>query len=82
VVIMNATRNDKLLNADDAPAAEDFYRYVLGHPAVSLTVVGLRNLERFQRVARALAERATLEAKERQRLEAYGAQMRTAGKLS
>jgi len=82
VVIMNATRTDKLLSPDDVPAAEDFYRYVLGYPAVSLVLMGLRNLERFQRVARALAERATLEPEERRRLEAYGAQMRATGALS
>jgi aryl-alcohol dehydrogenase-like predicted oxidoreductase len=82
VVIMNATRTDKLLSADDVPAAEDFYRYVLSHPAVSLTVMGLRDPERFERIARALAERATLDSEERRQLEAYGAQMRAAGRLS
>jgi aryl-alcohol dehydrogenase-like predicted oxidoreductase len=82
VVIMNATRTDKLLNEADEPPAENFYRYVLGHPAVSLTVMGLRDVERFQRVARALSERVTLEPEERRALEAYGAGMRAAGKLS
>jgi aryl-alcohol dehydrogenase-like predicted oxidoreductase len=82
VVIMNATRTDKLLSADDVPAAEDFYRYVLSHPAVSLTVMGLRDLERFERIARALAERATLDPEERRQLEAYGAHLRAAGRLS
>jgi aryl-alcohol dehydrogenase-like predicted oxidoreductase len=82
VVIMNATRTDKLLSGDDAPPAEDFYRYVLSHPAVSLTVMGLRDLSRFERVARALAERATLSPEGRQALEAYGAQMRAVGALS
>jgi aryl-alcohol dehydrogenase-like predicted oxidoreductase len=82
VVIMNATRNDKLLNAEGAPAPEDFYRYVLGHPTVGLTIMGLRDLERFQRVARALAQRSTLQPEERERLEAYGARMRAAGELS
>jgi aryl-alcohol dehydrogenase-like predicted oxidoreductase len=79
VVIMNATRNDRLLDADDAPAPEDFYRYVLSHRAVSLTIIGLRDLERFQRVAKALAERATLGAEERRELEAFGARLRAAG---
>jgi aryl-alcohol dehydrogenase-like predicted oxidoreductase len=82
VVIMNATRTDKLLSADDVPAPEDFYRYVLGHPAVNVTLMGLRNLERFQRVARALAERVALTPEERQDLEAYGARLRAAGALS
>ena len=57
------------------------YRYVLGHPTVSLTVMGLRDIERFQRVARALSERVALEPEERRSLEAYGAEMRAAGKL-
>jgi aryl-alcohol dehydrogenase-like predicted oxidoreductase len=82
VVIMNATRTDKLLSGDNAPPAEDFYRYVLSHPAVSLTVMGLRDLCRFEHVARALAERATLAPEGRQALEAYGAEMRAAGVLS
>jgi aryl-alcohol dehydrogenase-like predicted oxidoreductase len=82
VVIMNATRTDKLLNEDDEPAAPDFYRYVLSHPAVGLTIMGLRDLARFQRVTRALADRATLEPQERQQLEAYGAQMRASGALT
>ncbi|MBL7200252.1 MAG: aldo/keto reductase [Anaerolineae bacterium] len=81
VVIMNATRTDKLLNPNGVPAPEAFYRYVLGHPAVNLTVIGLRDLDRFQRVARALSERDTLEPEERQALEAYGAEMRADGKL-
>jgi aryl-alcohol dehydrogenase-like predicted oxidoreductase len=80
VVIMNATRTDKLLGPD-APSVEDFYRYVLGHPAVSLTIMGLRDLERFRRVARALAERVELSSADRERLQVYGAQMRAAGKL-
>jgi aryl-alcohol dehydrogenase-like predicted oxidoreductase len=82
VVIMNATRTDRLLSPENVPAPEDFYRYVLSHPAVSLTVMGLRDLARFQRVAQALAERATLELPERKQLEAYGAQMRASGALS
>ena len=81
VVIMQATRIDKLLNADDDPAPEDFYRYVLGHPAVSVVLRGLRDLDRFQRVARALSERATLLPGEQERLEAYGARMLASGSL-
>ena len=46
------------------------------------TVELLRDLERFQRVARALTERVALEPEERRQLEAYGAQMRAAGTLS
>ncbi len=81
VVIMNATRTDKLLSADDVPPPEDFCRYVLRHPAVGVVLMGLRNVERFQRVARALAGRAALEPGAQQRLEAYGAQMRASGAL-
>ncbi len=80
VVIMNATRTDKLF-ADDGPPPEDFYRYVLGHPAVSLSLMGLRDLDRLRRVARALAERVEMEPGQREQLEAYGARMRAAGKL-
>ncbi len=81
VVIMNASRNDKLFRGPEAPAAEDFYRYVLSHPAVHTTIIGLRNVDLFRHVARALAERATLNADEQQRLETYGARMRAAGQL-
>jgi hypothetical protein len=84
VVIMNATRTDKLLDASgapDVPPIGDFYRYVLGHPSVSVVLRGLRDVERFDQVARALAERETLTDEERSRIEAYGAKMRAAGKL-
>jgi hypothetical protein len=43
--------------------------------------MGLRDLARFQRVARALSERVTLAPDDRRHLEAYGAQMRADGKL-
>jgi aryl-alcohol dehydrogenase-like predicted oxidoreductase len=82
VVIMKTTYTDKLLEPEDAPAPEAFYRYVLEHPAVHVALMGLRNLERFQRVAQALAEPVTLASEERRQLEAYGTQMRKAGKLS
>lgn len=78
VIIMSATRTGKLLEASDAPPLEDFYRYVLSHPTVSLSIMGLRDPEQFQRLAQALAERATLSPEERQRLDAYGAKMRAA----
>ena len=82
VVIMNATRNDKLFGGADDPPPEDFYRYVLSHPLVTVTIIGLRDVDRFRRVAEALSERATLNPDERARLEAYGARMRAAGKLA
>jgi aryl-alcohol dehydrogenase-like predicted oxidoreductase len=87
VVIMHATRMDKLLTPGDleltvdAPNLEDYYRYVLGHPAVSVVLRALRDVEQFQQVATALAERETLSDDERQQLEVYGTQMREAGKL-
>ena len=81
VVIMNATRTDKLLDGPNAPPIAGFYRYVLAHPAVSVVLRGLRGVERFEEVARALAEREALTPEERQELEAYGAEMRAAGKL-
>ncbi|OGO05267.1 MAG: hypothetical protein A2Y73_08530 [Chloroflexi bacterium RBG_13_56_8] len=81
VVIMNASRNDKLFGGKDAPPPEDFYRYVLSHPAVHLTLRGLRNIDLFLRIARSLSERDTLAPQERNRLEEYGERMRAAGKL-
>lgn len=81
VVIMQATRNTKLLGEGGAPPLEDFFRYVLSHPSVHVVLMGLRRVEDFAHVARALAERATLDEAERQNLEAYGRAMREAGKL-
>ena len=78
VVIMSATRAGKLLEASDVPPLEGFYRYVLSHPDVSLTIMGLRDPDQFKRMAQALAERSTLEPEEGQRLEVYGARMRAA----
>ena len=81
VVIMNASRNDKLFGGPGAPAEEDFYRYVLSHDAVRTTIVGLRNVDRFQRITSALSQRSSLSSDEKAVLERYGAQMRADGKL-
>lgn len=81
VVIMNASRNDKLFSPDGVPAVEDFYRYVLTNEAVHLTIMGLRDVPRFCHVARALAERATVTPEEAAHLEQYGARMRAEGRL-
>ena len=81
VVIMNASRNDKLFDGEGAPAEEQFYRYVLSHEAVGLTIMGLRNVPRFRRIASALSDRHTLTPAEKTELEAYGARMRADGKL-
>ncbi len=81
VVIMNASRNDRLFGGPDAPAEEDFYRYVLSHDAVRLTIAGLRNVDRFRRIASALSHRSSLSPDEKPALERYGAQMRADGKL-
>jgi uncharacterized protein len=85
VVIMNASRNDKLFGekagVEDAPDPVDFYRYVLGHEAVDVALVGLRDVALFERIAAGLAERETLALSERSALEAYGARLREAGKL-
>jgi len=80
VIIMNATRNDKLFGPG-APPAADFYRYVLGHEAVNVTLIGLRDVDLFRQMALALAWRDTLSPEERDALEAYGARQRAAGKL-
>jgi uncharacterized protein len=82
VVIMNATRIDKLLEDDQALPLEGFYRYVLSHPTVNVVLRGLRSpIERVQQVAQALAERVDLTLEERRQYETYGARMRAAGKL-
>ncbi|MBI3946128.1 MAG: aldo/keto reductase [Armatimonadetes bacterium] len=81
VVIMQAARNTRLLSESGTPAPEQFFRYVLSHPAVNVTLMGLRSEDRFRRVAGALAERATLAPEERRELEAYGSALRAAGKL-
>ena len=81
VVIMNASRNDKLFVGPDAPPPEQFYRYVLSHEAVCTTIMGLRDVARFQEIASALATRITLTPEETARIEAYGAEMRASGKL-
>ena len=62
VVIMNASRNDRLFGNADAPSPEQFYQYVLSHKSVDLTIMGLRDVERFHRVAEALSEQETLAA--------------------
>lgn len=81
VVIMHTTAAGKLLDAHDAPPQADFYRYVLGHPAVSIALFGLRDPAQFRRLAQALSERPTLEPHEQQHLQDYAARMRAAGKL-
>jgi len=81
VVIMNASRNDKLFKEPGAPADEQFYRYVLSHDDVCTTVAGLRDVDRFCRIASSLADRSTLSMQESAQLEAYGSGMREAGKL-
>ena len=81
VVIMNASRNDKMFAGSEAPAVEQFYRYVLSNETVNLTIMGLRDVPRFEHIAAALAERVLLEPGEREVLESYGAAMLAAGKL-
>lgn len=81
VVIMNASRNDKLFDASDAPPPEEFYRYVLSHKSVNVTIMGLRDIERFHRVAKALSEQETLTSEMKTAMEAYSARMLQNGKL-
>ena len=81
VVIMNASRNDKLFDGEGAPGEEQFYRYVLSHESVGLTIMGLRDVPRFRRIASALSDRVILTTEEKAELEAYGARMRADGKL-
>ncbi len=82
VVIMNASRNDRLFGDADAPSPEQFYRYVLSHKSVNLTIMGLRDVERFHRVAKALSEQETLTSDARTDLERYGAQRLEEGALT
>jgi aryl-alcohol dehydrogenase-like predicted oxidoreductase len=81
VIIMNATRNDKLLNDPEALPPEQFYRYVLSQEAVHITIIGLRNVERFCQVASALSQQDTLTTEEKIQVEAYGEKMLSLGKL-
>ncbi len=81
VVIMNAGRNDKLFAPEDSPPPEAFYRYVLGHPDVHVSIMGLRDLATFSQVARDLSERHRLAPQERQELESWGAKLRQQGQL-
>jgi predicted aldo/keto reductase-like oxidoreductase len=81
VVVMNASRNDKLFAGAGAPPPVDLYRYVLSCSAVHATVMGLRNVELFGQVAKGLAECATLSPERRGELEEYGARLRGAGLL-
>jgi aryl-alcohol dehydrogenase-like predicted oxidoreductase len=81
VVIMNATRMDKLLSPEDVPPVENFYRYVLSNPNVNLVLRGMRGADLFRRVAGALAERVTLGPEERKQIESYGAGLLTKGQL-
>lgn len=81
VIVMNASRNDKLFDDPEAPASEQFYRYVLDNDSVHLTIMGLRNVERFCQVASKLSERIKLSVDERKQLESYGEKMLSLGKL-
>ena len=58
-----------------------FYRYVLGHPAVHITIMGLRSAERFGRIALCLSDNIGLTDQEEMVLENYGYQMREQGQL-
>ena len=82
VVIMNASRNDRLFGDADAPSPEQFYRYVLSHKSVHLTIMGLRDVERFHRIAEALSEQETLTSEEQADLEKYGARRLEEGALT
>lgn len=81
VIVMNASRNDKLFYDPEAPFPEQFYRYVLDNDSVHLTIMGLRNVERFCHIASALSERIKLSIDERRQIESYGEKMLSLGKL-
>ncbi|MBD3183815.1 hypothetical protein GF312_16140 [Candidatus Poribacteria bacterium] len=81
VVIMNATRTDKLLRRKKHPDIEQFYRYVLNHKAVHITIRGLRDIESFYKVASGISDHIELTPREKSELEAYGASMKESGEL-
>ncbi len=81
VVIMSAARSDRLFTPPDAPDPEQFYRYVLSHPAVNVVLMGVRDVPVFVDIAAALAERSSLTPVEMAQLEAYGAALRSTGQL-
>lgn len=81
VIIMNATRNDKLLRGENVPPVEQFYKYVLNHKAVHVTIRGLRKLDPFLKVAAGLSKSVALTSQEKMNLEAYGKNMRESGEL-
>jgi len=81
VVIMNASRNEKLLKDPKAPDPVQFYRYVLSNDAVATTIMGLRNVDLFEEVAAGLSERVQITQQEKSELEAYGAERRASGDL-
>ena len=80
-VIMNASRNDKLFGGVGAPPPEGFYRYVLSREDVHLTIMGLRNVDLFCRIASSLSDRDTLGPQEKTDIEDYGWRMRESGEL-
>ena len=82
VVIMNASARGgaaesvaNLSTAEGSPAEELFYRYVLSHPQVSASVMGMRDIDRFRTVVVALSEKDTLTAEEKTVMEEHGAAM-------
>lgn len=80
VIIMNATGTDKLVEPEDSPPLANFYRYVLGHPAVNVVLRGLRDVKQFLSVVEDLSERSGLTEVERKYMETYGRRMRKAEK--
>jgi len=80
VVIMNASRQNKLIT-DDGPDPALFYRYVLSNPQVNVTLKGLRDVTKFLAIAQALSDTVSLSDAERAEVEAYGRAMRAEGKL-
>ncbi len=81
VVVMNASRNEKLFSDSGNPAPEAFYRYVLSNDAVNMTIMALRNVDLFWQIASALSQSTTITRKEKAELEEYGSKMRAEGKL-
>ena len=55
---------------------------MLSHPAVSASVMGLRDIERFRTVVAALSEQDTLQAEGKARMEEHGEQMLAATKAA
>ena len=84
VVLMSTARAGQLYarpGTPDAPDDVDFYRYVHSHPTVNVSLMGLRDVDRFRRTAEGLRRKLTLDEAEKDALEVYGMNLRVQNRL-